>query len=223
MISDVRGTFILNIKTCIMKKNRIIITTVVTLLTVVVVSGFANRTELCEKSEFTKTEKKQTINMFVSHGHCSTPFAGTVKDLKLDYMKRTDGGNPLEEMKLSFNVDPNTFNVCAGEELTKKIKTPGLFINEDSDMITFRTTEVFTMGLDWYQINGKLSIKGEERAVKFFATGIRDPKQSNATQLILEGQFNLNDWGIDYDKIVNGKSDLVPTKWMHLNMRFEVI
>lgn len=206
-----------------MKKNKIILIAVAAIIAVFTTSGFTESKQFYDKVKTKEVVKKQTINMFVSHGHCSTPFTGTVKDLKLDYMKRTSGGNPLEEMELSFKVDPNTFNVCAGEELTKKIKTPGLFINEDNDMITFRTMEVFTMGLDWYQINGKLSIKGEERPVKFFATGIRDPKQSNTTQLILEGQFNLSDWGMDYDKIVNGKSDSVPTKMMHLNMRFDVI
>lgn len=208
-----------------MKKNKIIILGVAVLATAFVVSGFSKKETSSTEKEMISVNKEteqQTINMFVTHGHCSTPFSGVVKDLKLDYAKRTDRGNLLEDMKLSFNIDPNTFIVCAGEELTKKIKTPELFISEGNDMITFRTTEVFTMGLDWYQINGKLSIKGEERAVKFFATGIRDPKQSNSTQMILEGQFNLKDWGIDYDNIVNGKSNSVPTKWMHLNMRFKV-
>jgi hypothetical protein len=78
------------------------------------------------------------------------------------------------------------------------------------------------MGLDWYQINGKLSIKGVERNVKFFATGIRDPKVLNPTSIVLEGQIDLMGWGIDYDKIVHGKSEPIATKWMHLNMRFRV-
>ena len=78
------------------------------------------------------------------------------------------------------------------------------------------------MGVDWYQINGKLSIKGVEQDVKLFATGIRDPKASKASSIVLEGQFNLLDWGIDFDKIVNGKSDPLPTKWMYLNMRFGI-
>ena len=78
------------------------------------------------------------------------------------------------------------------------------------------------MGIDWYQINGKLSIKGEERTVRFFATGIRNPKESVANLMILEGQVNLLDWGIDYDKVVNGRSNSVPTKWLHLNMKFKI-
>jgi hypothetical protein len=53
-------------------------------------------------------------------------------------------------------------------------------------------------------------------------TGIRDPKDAMPTSLVLEGQLDLFDWGIDYDKIVNGKSGSVPTKWMYINMKIEM-
>ena len=125
-------------------------------------------------------------------------------------------------MNISFEIDPNSFNVCAGDDLTARIKSPGLFIGENDEKITFRSTEVYTMGIDWYQVNGKMSIKGVEKDVKLFVTGIRDPKEVMASLLVLEGQMNLFDWGIDYDKIVNGKSDTVPTKWMYINMKIEM-
>ena len=172
-----------------------------------------------KESTFLPNKKQdQTVNLFVTHGHCSTPFGGIVDDLKVDVPMRVDKGNPLEDMAISFEIDPHTFHVCAGEELTAKIKTPGLFIGENNEKITFRSTNVYTMGIDWYQVNGKMSIKGIEKDVKFFVTGIRDPKQSMSSSLVLEGQMNLLDWGIDYDKIVNGKSDPIPTKWMYINM-----
>jgi len=206
-----------------MKKNRIILLSVVVLSTIIVASGFTKDSFVSQKTEIAiKEVLPQSINMFVTHGHCSLPFSGKVDDLKVDYTKRYDKGNSLEDMKISFNIDPNTFNVCRGDDLTSLIKTPGLFINEDNDKIIFRTTNVYTMGLDWYQINGQLSIKGEERPVKFFATGIRNQKEFMTTLMILEGQIDLADWGIDYDKIVSGKSNSIPTKWLHLNMKFEV-
>lgn len=164
-------------------------------------------------------QQNQTMNLFVTHGHCSTPFAGKVNDLSVMAVARKDGGNPLENMKISFEIDPNTFNVCRGEEFTEIIKTPGLFIGENNEKFIFKSTNVYTMGMDWYQVNGRLSIKGVERDVKFFATGIREPDASMASTLVLEGRMDLTNWGIDYDKIVNGKSDSVPTKWMHMNMR----
>ena len=174
-----------------------------------------------ERIDDTKN-KNQTINMFVTHGHCSTPFSGKVDELTLELEKRTDKGNSLENMKIAFEVDPNTFNVCSGKELTERIKTPGLFIGENEEKITFRTTTVYTVGLDWYQLNGYLSIKGVERNVKLFATEIREGNESQPTSIVLEGQLDLLDWGIDYDLIVNGKSDSIPTKWLYLNMRFQV-
>jgi len=207
-----------------MKKIKIIVLSLVVVIITVVVSGYTKGTSTCQKAETELDNKQtQTVNMFVTHGHCSTPFAGHVNNLVVDIPTREDQGNPLENMKISFEINPNTFNVCRGEELTEMIKTPGLFISESNEKITFRSTNVFTMGLDWYQVNGKMSIKGVEKEVKFFVTGIRDPKDSMPTSLVISGQLDLFDWGIDYEKIVNGKSSNTPTKWMFLNMKIEML
>lgn len=208
-----------------MKKITVVILSIVVLTTIIVTSGFAKGTASCQEDDVisvTKNKEIQTVNLFVTHGHCSTPFAGHVHNMEIITMERDDQGNPLEEMKVSFEIDPNTFQVCAGDEETESIRTPGLFINESGDKITFRSTDVYTMGLNWYQINGKLSIKGIEKSVKLFATGIRGPKEAMATSLVFQGKMNLLDWGIDYDLIVNGKSDPVPTKWLYLNMTVEL-
>lgn len=208
-----------------MKKIKNIVLSVVVLVLIVAFSSYTKSTTTSEKNEeihVLENKQNQTINMFVTHGHCSTPFAGVVDNLTVSAPIRTDLGNPLEDMKISFDVDPTTFIVCAGDDLTARIKTPGLFIGEQQNKITFRTTNVFTMGVDWYQVNGVLSIKGIEKEVKLFVTGIRDPKDAMSSSLVLEGQVNLFDWGIDYDKIVSGTSDGVPTKWMHLNMKINM-
>lgn len=208
-----------------MKKFKIIVSTVVLLLTVIVISGYANTYMVSESNEtdpLPVEKQKQTANFFVTHGHCSTPFGGIVTDLKVNVSERNDLGNPLENMKISFEIDPHSFNVCSGEDLTARIKTPGLFIGANNEKIIFTSTQVYTMGVDWYQVNGTLSIMGMERDVKFFVTGIRAPKEAMATTLVLEGQMNLLDWGIDYDKIVFGTSDLVPTQWMYINMKIDM-
>ncbi len=195
--------------------------------TVIIVSGYTKTADTDKKNETTaKLYNKQhsTINMFVTHGHCSTPFTGVVDDLKVDYPIRLDLGNPLENMHISFEVNPNSFRVCRGDkdDLTARIKTPGVFVGENDERITFKSTNVYTMGIDWYQVNGIMSIKGVEKEMKLFATGIRNPKEQVASSLVLEGQVNLFDWGIDYDKIVNGKSDTVPTKLLYINMKVEL-
>lgn len=208
-----------------MKRIKSIVLPLVVLVIVIVISGYdSGTTAFLEKESTVVNEEKQiqNINMFVTHGHCSTPFAGVVEDLKVNVLKRVDGGNPLEGLKISFATDPNSFNACAGDDLTDRIKTPGLFIGANNESITFESTDIYTMGVDWYQVNGKLSIKGVEKDVKFFATGIRNPKESMSSSLVLGGQFDLLDWGIDYDKIVTGKSDPVPTKWMYVNMKIDL-
>lgn len=209
-----------------MKKIKNIVLPLLILTIIIVASGYTKSTsDSQENKNVDKIENKQNqmINMFVTHGHCSTPFAGVVNDLKVNVPAREDSGNPLEDMEISFEVDPNTFKVCRGDELTARIKTPGLFIGEHNEKITFKSTEVYTMGLDWYQVNGNMSIKGIEKKVKLFVTGMRDPKDAMASSLVLSGQMNLLDWGIDYDKIVNGKSNTTPTKWMYLNMKVEML
>jgi YceI-like domain len=209
-----------------MKKIQKIVLPLAVLIMIIMVSGYTNSTSNFQKKENAhslENKQNQTINLFVTHGHCSTPFGGLVEDLKVDVPLREDQGNPLEAMKISFVIDPNTFKVCAGEELTARIKTPGLFMSEKDEKITFKSTNVYTMGVDWYQVNGKMSIKGIEKDVQFLVTGIRDPKEPMANAMVLEGQMNLLDWGIDYDKIVNGASDPVPTKWMYLNMKIDLL
>lgn len=166
--------------------------------------------------------ENQTVNLFVTHGHCSTPFGGMVSKFELKTYLREDMGNPLENMQLSFTIDPNTFVVCASDELTAGVKTPGVFINDKNDMLTFRSTQVYTMGVDWYQVNGVLSIKGEEREVQLFVTGIRESNQVAPTSLVLQGRLNLYDWGIDYDRIVNGDNVAHVTQWMYLNMKVDL-
>lgn len=204
-----------------MKKIKYIILPLVLLVIIIVACSSTNTNSINQNDEVGVLEDKpkQSINMFVSHGHCSLPFTGKVDNLDIVLSTREDQGNPLEDMQISFEIDPNTFIVCKGDDLTDRIKTPGLFINDQNDKMIFKSTQVYTMGIDWYQVNGNLSIKGVNKPVKFFVSGIRDPKESKSTAIIIEGQLNLFDWDIDYDKIVDGKSDSVPNKWMHLNMK----
>ena len=165
--------------------------------------------------------RNQTVNLFVTHGHCSTPFGGIVSSFELTTSESGDLGNPLENMQLSFAIDPKTFKACAGDELTASVKTPGVFINDKNEKLTFRSTQVYTMGVDWYQVNGVLSIKGEEREVQLFVTGIRESNQAAPTALVLQGRLNLFDWGIDYDRMVNG-NNMNRTQWMFLNMKIDL-
>ena len=197
----------------------------IVLTVMIVASGYVKNTTDLEKNKtvlMLSNNQNQRINLFVTHGHCSTPFSGAVDNIKIDVTQRFDKGNPLENMKISFDINPNSFNVCSlDDNLTAKIKTPGLFIGKENEKITFRSTQVYTMGLDWYQVNGTMSIKGVEKEVKLFATGIRDSKNSLTHSLVIQGQMNLFDWGIDYDLIVNGKSEKIATKWMHINMKVD--
>lgn len=192
--------------------------------TIALMSGYVtNKTKAPKKvSKKEKVEAKKKINLFVTHGHCSTPFEGVVENIDIYTPMLTFKENSLGNMSISFEVDPNSFYVNRAEELTPRIKTPGVFVGMNNEKITFKSTNVYMMGVDWYQVNGKMTIKGEEREVKLFATGIRGPYESGVSSMVLQGQVNLFDWGIDYDKLVNGKSEDIATKWLYLHMKIEL-
>lgn len=191
------------------------------------ITSFSQKEQTFRNSNLLPTlgnSQNQQINIFVTHGHCSLPFSGKVNDLKVTFPNPSIAENPLEEMKLSFEIDPNTFKVFKVDtNLTEQVRKPGLFINEQNDKMTFVSTNVYTNGQDWYQINGILSIKGVKKEVTFFATGIRDPKTTMSKALIIEGRLELFDWGIDYDKIVRGEPGPVSTKTMHMNMKIDLL
>lgn len=208
-----------------MKNIKRVLLPVTLLLTIAVISAFTTMTsswkEVSERGVI-ETKPNQTVNLFVSHGHCCLPFSGTANDIKISTSQQEDQVNFMEDMQISFAIDPHSFKTNIGEEFTEQVKTPGLFMNERYENITFQSTNIYKVGKDWYQINGKLTIKGEEQEVKFFATGIRKANETIPSALILEGQLNLFDWGIDYEKIVNNNSREIITKWMHINMTIEL-
>ncbi len=185
--------------------------------------GFTLLSTSCKPTESVSVRNRnpQLINLAVSHGHCSSKFSGRIENLNLELFPRTDAGNPLEDMKISFDINPNTLNVCNDSSLSRKLKSPGFFINKEEDRIQFKTTQVYTMGIDWYQINGTLSIKGLEHNVIFYATGIRGENEISPTELVLQGQVYLLDWGIDFDVFLFGTTES-PTSWLHLNMKIDL-
>ncbi len=162
-----------------------------------------------------------SVNLLVSHGHCSTPFSGKLNRLDVSLPVVNNHSNPLENLKLAFSIDPTSFTSCSSDEITKRITTPGLFMSGFNDDITFTSTRMFTRGIDWYEIIGDLTIKGVTQEVSFFATGIRNPQDQMASILTLEAQMDLHDFGIDYDRQTTGSSNEVPTRWMYMNFKIE--
>ena len=159
--------------------------------------------------------------MFVTHGHCATPFKGTVDKLKVSLDQSSYFGSGSNAMEMAFEINPKSF-VGPETQVTDRVTTSSMFMDEDNPKMVFKSTNTFKMGEDWYQINGKLSIKGIDKDVKFFATKVVNSEDPKSGLLVLEGQFNILDWGIDYDKIIYGESSSVPTQWMHINMKIDL-
>ena len=88
--------------------------------------------------------------------------------------------------------------------------------------IKFKSIHVNTIGMDWYEVNRTLSIKGVENEVEFFVSGIRESKVLMASMLVLEGQINLTDWVGDYGLQAYGKPNEYSTKCIHINMKIKL-
>ncbi|PKH52917.1 hypothetical protein CXF68_20405 [Tenacibaculum sp. Bg11-29] len=112
--------------------------------------------DIIKKSNFQKrgntllleNKQNQIINLFVIYEDCSVFFSGIVNNLKVVASLRENLGNPLGNVNISFKIDPNTLNVFAGEELTGKIKTPGLFIGTDDEKNTLRSINFIQLVLN---------------------------------------------------------------------------
>lgn len=196
------------------------------LLTIIVIGTIGSTILYSFNQKETKTTapklRANQINLFVTHGHCSSPFAGQVSNFLIDIPKGVIDHNPIEDLKVSFDLDASTFTACYTEEITKSVQTPGLFTSSNNEPISFKSTDIYTMGLDWYVLKGVMNIKGVEHEMKFMVSGIRDSKNLYSDYLIFEGKINLEDWGINYDRMVTGKDHENPTKWMHINFKVSI-
>jgi hypothetical protein len=208
-----------------MKTVKIIVLPLLVAGTLALASAFTKDSSPCQGTDPSTAlinKQDQTINLYVSHGHCSTPYGGDVDNLLISAPKRTDLGNRLENMQVSFEIRPTTFKQCAANELTENHKSAAIFLGENDEKITFKSTSVQTIGIDWHEINGKMLIKGVEKEVKLKASGVRESNDLMPSALVIESCVNLLDWGIDYDKIVKGKLSDRSTQWMHFNMTIKM-
>ena len=93
-----------------MYKNKFILLPVIFLIAVAFVKTPAKSRTRGQESEVVVLHSQngdQAINLFVTHGHCSTPFGGMVNRLQVTTRVRDDLGNPLEAMEILFEIDPN--------------------------------------------------------------------------------------------------------------------
>lgn len=159
-------------------------------------------TTAIQTSSFVKSEKddRQVINLLISNNEKHYPFSGKIESLSVDLgEKRKDGGNPMENFKMSFELDPNNFIACADDELTLKARKLGEIEGESNNTFKFTSTKISTIGIDWYQLEGLFSIQGVEKKVVFSITGLRNPSESESKKLVVEGKVNLSDWGVDFE------------------------
>ena len=155
----------------------------------------------------------QHVNLAISHGHCNLNFYGKTGDLNL-YFNEDD----QEDFKVSFSVNTTSLNVYGdNDDLTLGLRTEKMFDASGNNTIEFRTEDIFVLGEDWFQMRGKMIIKGVEKSVRLMATPA--PKSVEGHTWILEEKVNLDDFGIHSDLPEHAPNSEMGEHMMFLNMK----
>jgi polyisoprenoid-binding protein YceI len=139
--------------------------------------------------------EKKYVSFAISHGHCNLGFTGVLANSSVNYEN-----NDLSKLKVNFAV--NTKTLCVGgddinQELTASIQSAEMFDGSGSQLISFKTEDVFVLGENWYQLRGKMTIKGIEKTVRLRATPHLNG--SSLVNLVIDGTIDLNEFEIESD------------------------
>lgn len=162
------------------------------------------------------TNDGTNLNLAISHGHCNMTLYGAIEELDLNIQK-----DDLFQTSVDFKVNTNTLlvNNDADGGMTESIQKEEIFDGNGEQYIEFTTKDVFQLGENWLQLRGEMSVKGVSTDVKLRATPIYE--QGNITKLVIEGQVNLYDFGIEYAEAMS-ETILNTERTMFINLVCEI-
>ncbi|MFT7590601.1 MAG: polyisoprenoid-binding protein YceI [bacterium] len=140
-------------------------------------------------------------------------FYGKTRDLNLYFNEDNQ-----EDFKVRFSVKTTSLNVYGdNDDLTLGLRTKKMFDASGHNTIAFRTEDIFVLGEDWFQVRGKMKIKGIEKTVRLQASPVTS--SGNGHTWILEGKINLDDFGIHSDLPEHAPDSEMGGHMMFLNMK----
>lgn len=154
-----------------------------------------------------------TANFSVSHGHCQTPFDASFSNVKILYQPNMKG------LQIDFDVNAQSI-VAVGNpksEFTESMKGKDRFDAKHYPVMRFLSDGVYNLGKDWFQLNGKLTIKDKTVQTFFHVRPVYDQMGNNRVlrKFVLDGEVQLKDFGIS-GSMVDG--DDVPGRTMYMNL-----
>ena len=175
----------------------------------------------------------QVINFAISHGHCVLPFQGKMDQLEVKFPQKpleiVNGSifpqimeaDVMKNLALSFTVNANSLNAEVGVTYTERVQSEAIFNGVNNEKISFTSREVYYLGENWYTVHGLLSIKGVSKEVYLRATPVYLKGTNIINNIIIEGDINLFDFGIDYDNNP-GHASSKTNKTMYLNFNYQL-
>jgi len=129
----------------------------------------------------------------------------------------------LEGLGIDFEVDNRTI-VAGGipsEKLTSQMKNAANFDIRNHPTMGFISEDTYYLGKEWYQLNGKLTIKGVSRPASFHARPIYGQEGGKRVlrNFVLDGEIDLRDYEITGSMVEDAD---VKARIMYMNLVVEV-
>jgi polyisoprenoid-binding protein YceI len=90
--------------------------------------------------------------------------------------------------------------------------------------MTFKSTEIKSIGEDRYELTGDLTIKGNTKPVTFTVTNLgefNDPMMGHRIAYSGEGKINRRDYGMTFDMMLDGR--LVVSNELKISLEGELV
>ncbi len=117
----------------------------------------------------------------------------------------------FENAQLTFSAEVSSINTN-NTDRDNHLKSADFFDAENNPSLTFKSTGFTKIDEDHYELDGNLTIKGIEKAVKFpveFSGIMTDPWGNTKVGLNVLGKINRKDWGLNWNSALETGGVLV--------------
>ena len=104
------------------------------------------------------------------------------------------------------------------------LRSPDFFDADKYPTMTFKSTEIKSIGEDRYELTGDLTIKGNTKPVTFTVTNLgefNDPMMGHRIAYSGEGKINRRDYGMTFDMMLDGR--LVVSNELKISLEGELV
>lgn len=120
------------------------------------------------------------------------------------------------DVKAGGHIDP--------EQRDNDLRGSNILEIDKYPTMTFKSTEIKSIGEDRYELTGDLTIKGNTKPVTFTVTNLgefNDPMMGHRIAYSGEGKINRRDYGMTFDMMLDGR--LVVSNELKISLEGELV